>query len=290
MILDAFLKTAWADHGDHPQDVAARLAANLALLASPEQLRPYAGLVAHVYGEHLGQWQAGIGLLEAMRKLPACDGSPAAADPIARSIATLAYAGGDAQVLQSLTRDDRAFVLASAAAMFTGRGEFGAAITAYGQALQAAEAGLPASAPAVRALAMAGNNLAQALEARDDCTAAQLQAMVTAAEGGLAWWRKAGTWLEEERAEYQLTRSLLKAGQAQAAIRSAERCIDICKRNAAPAFEQFFGHAVLALAHRAAGSAGGFAAQRDLALEALAQVPEDERRWCDRERKELGGA
>jgi hypothetical protein len=37
---------------------------------------------------------------------------------------------------------------------------------------------------------------------------------------------------------------------------------------------------VLAVAHRAAGSAGAFAAARDEALAQYGQVPEDERQWC----------
>src|SRR6476661_10637811 len=112
--------------------------------------------------------------------------------------------------------------------------------------------------------------------------------MVAAAEGGLAFWKQAGTWLEEERAEYRLTRSLLKAGRAGDAIASAQRCVAVCVDNDAPAFERFFGHAVLALAHRAAGQGNVFATERDHALALLNQVPEGERAWCERERGELG--
>lgn len=285
---DGFLKTAWAEHGDRPQEVADRLASSLPLVQKPQQVRPYAGLVSHVYGEHLGQWQAGIALLESMRALPAFDGSPEVVEPIARSVATLRYAGGDPWVLGALDAHDRTFVLASAAGMFAGRGEFDRAIAAYSQAVKAAEAGLAPASPAVRALAIGGNNLAAALEGKADASPRELDAMVAAAEGGLAFWKQAGTWLEEERAEYRLTRSLLKAGRAADAIATAQRCVAVCEGNNAPAFERFFGHAVLALAHRAAGQGDAFAAERERALVQLARVPEDERSWCERERGELG--
>lgn len=285
---DDFLKSAWAEHGDQPQRVADRLVASLSMVQSPGQVRPYAGLVAHVYGEHLGRWQDGIALLEALRALPANDGSAAVTASVARSIATLRHASGDRAAIDTLAAPDRVAVLAGAAAMFTGRGQLGAAIAAYTRALQLAEGGLPADAPAVRALAIGGNNLAQALEGKPDADAAELAAMVTAAEGGLTFWKQAGTWLEEERAEYRLTRSLLKAGRPREAIASAQRCIDVCHRNAAPAFEQFFGETVLALAHRAAGNDAAFATHRQRALDLLAQLPEDQRGWCARERAELG--
>lgn len=286
--VDTFLKTAWAEHGDRPQEVADRLASSLSLVQAPQQVRPYAGLVSHVFGEHLGHWEAGIALLEAMRVLPAFDGSPAVVGPIERSIATLRYAGGDPSVLGALDPHDRTFVLASAAAMFAGRAEFDRAIAAYSQAVKAAEAGFEPASPAVRALAIGGNNLAVALDGKADASPRELDAMVAAAEGGLAFWKQAGTWLEEERAEYRLTRSLLKAGRAADAIASAQRCVAVCVDNDAPAFERFFGHAVLALAHRAAGQADAFTAERERALAQLARVPGDERAWCERERGELG--
>ena len=285
---DAFLKAAWAEHADQPQQVAHRLAASLPLVQAPDQVRPFAGLVSHVYGEHLGQWEEGIAVLEALAARPVNDGSPAVAEPVARAIATLRYAGGDPSVLGTLDAHDRTFVLASAAAVFTGRGEFDRAIAACSQAVKAAEAGLAPASPAVRALAIGGNNLAAALEGKADATPRELAAMVTAAEGGLTFWKQAGTWLEEERAEYRLTRSLLRAGRAHDAIASAQRCIAVCVDNDAPAFERFFGHAVLALAHRAAGQGDAFATSREDALALLAQVPQGERSWCERERGELG--
>lgn len=285
---EAFVQAAWAEHGDQPQAVAERLATSLPLVQRPEHLRPMAALVAHVYGEHLGRWDDGIAVLESLRALPANDGSAAVSQPIARAVATLLYAGGDLAVLGTLTPEDRVAVLAGAAAMFTGRGDLRRAIDAYTQALRLAAAGLPAGSPAVRALAIGGNNLAQALEGKADADADELAAMVAAAQGALVFWKQAGTWLEEERAEYRLARSLLRAGRAPDAVASAQRCIAVCERHEAPALERFFGQTVMAVAQRAAGHAGAFAAHRAAALDLLAQVPAGERGWCERARAELG--
>jgi len=289
MTFDAFLETAWKDHGDRPEEVADRLTGALHLVRDPDNIPPFARLVTHVFGEHLGQWHRGIELLESLRGLPACDGSAAVLGPLARSIAALRYASGDSAALQSVSPDDRAAVLATAAAAFTGRNEHKKAIAAYAAARELADAGLPAGSPAIRALAIAGNNLAAALEEKKERDGVETQGMIAAARGGLQYWKLAGTWLEEERAEYRLTRSLLKAGQAEAATHSAERCIEICKQNNAPAFEQFFGYAVLALAQRAAGDASAFEASRCTALSFFEQVPPEEKSWCESELKDLGG-
>ena len=112
--------------------------------------------------------------------------------------------------------------------------------------------------------------------------------MLVAANGGLKYWKQAGTWLEEERAEYRLTRSLFQAGRPAEAIESARRCIDVCVRNDAPAIERIYGYTVLALAQRADGDAEAFAASRQHALALHEQVPEDEKQWCQSDLADLG--
>jgi tetratricopeptide (TPR) repeat protein len=288
MTFDDFLESAWNDHGDHPQDVADRLASSLHVVETAAHIPPFVRIVTHVYGEHLGQWDRGVALLESLRRVPAFDGSAAAAGAVDRNIATLRYAGGDATVLEALSTEDRISVLALAASAFSGQNGMKRAIAAYTEALALAEPGLPPQSPALRALAVGGNNLAAALEEKKDRDDAETAGMVVAANGGLTYWKLAGTWLEEERAEYRLTRSLLQAGRPHDAIASAQRCIDVCARNDAPAIETFFGYVVLALAQRAGGDADAAAASRQQALALYEKVPADEQRWCQSDLADIG--
>jgi len=148
-------------------------------------------------------------------------------------------------------------------------------------------------APAVRSLAVGGNNLAAALETRAARSPGQTAAMLRAAYAGLDAWRRCGSWLEHERAEYRAARSQLSAGQAVQALHHAQRCLQICSEHDAPAFERFFGHAAAALAQAAAGDAAAARAERRRALDTHARVPPDERAWCDGDLNELhaiGGA
>lgn len=281
MTFDDFLERAWDDHGDRPQEVADRLAASLHLVQSPAHVVPFAALVTHVFGEHLGRWSDGIGMLQSLRALPAYDGTPDVAAKVARNVATLRYAAGDRAVLAPLARDEQAAVLAAVAAAFAGRNAFGDAIAAYAAALAIAADGLDPQSPAIRALAVGGNNLAAALEAAQRRSIAETQAMVVAAESALKYWKLAGTWLEEERAEYRLVRSQLQAGNAAAAVQTATRCLAVCERNAAPAFELFFACAALAMSQRAAGDLAAFAAARARAIAHHDAVAEDARPWCN---------
>jgi hypothetical protein len=282
-----FIDAAWSDHADRPQEVADRLAEAIDRVVAPDHVAPFVRLAAHVHGEHLGEWQHGIDLLRRVATLPACtvDGKT----EVDRAVAMLRYARGEHAALDGLAADARIAVLAGAAAALAGRADIDAAVAAYDTALQDADAtGLVDGSAAIRALAVAGNNLAATLEeqvARDD---RQTAAMVRAARGGLRYWQRAGTWLEHERAEYRLARSLLLAGDPRAAAESAQRCIDLCSRNGAPAFEQFFGYAALALASRAAGEAEAFTVARDRARTLFDDIAVEERGWCESELRALG--
>ncbi len=286
MDFNQFIETAWNEHADQPQAVADRLVESTAVIARADDVAPFARLVTHVYGEHLGLWTQGVALLEALRAHPHCNDTATAA--LNRGIATLRYAGGDSAALAPLEREDRIAVLAATSAALVGRGDTTGALAAYAEALQLAEDGLPAGSPALRALAVGGNNLAATLEEKPDRDAEATQGMVAAAHGALKYWRLAGTWLEEERALYRLARSLLQAGDPYAAAENARHCVDVCQRNDAPAFEQFFAFVVLALSERSAGNAQASDAARSEALRWYGQVHADEQPWCKAELEALG--
>jgi hypothetical protein len=287
MSFDLFIETGWNDHADHPHEVADRLAASLGVIETPAHIAPYARLVTHVYGEHLGEWTRGIALLESLRALPQAGGAAEAA-ALGRSLAALRYCSGDRSVIAGFATEDSITVLATASSAFAGLRDHSAAIAAYEDALQRAAGGLPDKSPALRALAIGGNNLAAALETKPARTPQESLGMLAAADGGVRYWRRAGTWLEEERAYYRLARSQLATGLAEAAAASALRCLAVCAEHDAPAFERFFGYAVLGMAQRAAQRQDAAAEARTCALAEYARVPEAERKWCAADLAELG--
>jgi len=278
---DDFLETAWSDHADDAPAVAQRLAQALDMIVAAEHVVPYARIVTHVYGEHLARYADGVALLERLRTLAAWDGSAAAAGAVARGIAVLRYCGGDPSVLDALAADERIVVLATASSAFAEQRRHKRAIETYTEALALACEGVADGSPALRALAVGGNNLAAVLEEKPDRDALETRGMLAAAQGGLDYWRRAGAWLEEERAELRLSSSRRSAGDYDGAIRHAQRCLALCRANDAPAIEHFLGIAALALAQRSAGLADEFDASRRLAREWHERVDPSERTWCD---------
>jgi hypothetical protein len=284
MNFDDFIKTGWADHGDQPLVVAERLSSSCHLVQTASQVPAFARLITHVFGEHLADWGAGIALLQS---LPCIDKEPAAQSAVAVSAATLRYGSGDTDALASLLPLEKITALAGASSLFAAQQKGTFAIESYAEAL-AAYAQLevePKQAPVHRALAVAGSNLAGTLEEQSDRSDAETAAMLLAAQSALRFWKLAGTWLETERAEYRLCRSALQAGLRDEAMQAAQRCLDICTQNNAPAFELFFAHAVLAMAQK--DHADAFKKHRAAAIACLAQVPIDEQHWCEAELKAL---
>jgi tetratricopeptide (TPR) repeat protein len=286
MTFEEMIEQAWNDHAEHAHAVADRLAAAAPTIAEQAQFAPFVRLVTHVYGEHLGECERGVALLTSLRKLPAYVDTPAVGGLVTRGVATLRFVGGDAAATAALAADERATALATAAAALTARGAVARALDAYAQAVRIAPSLAP-GAPAFRALAIGGNNLSAALEDKETRTAAETEGMVAAARGGLAFWRKAGTWLEEERALYRLARSLLAAGQPGEAVLCAQQCAKVCDENDAPPFERFFAIAVLARALREDGRSVDYRQTRNQALDWFDAVPDDEREWCEADLAQL---
>jgi hypothetical protein len=288
MSIEAFIAAAWKDHADRPEEVADRLRGALPLLQLPTDIPPFAQLVTHVFGEHLARWNAGADLLMSLRGLP-CGKDPAVARVIDRGVTSLRYAVDAGTPLTHLPVEDRIAAVATASSALAALRQYKRAIVAYAEALAVAAAGLPPGSPALRALAVAGNNLAASLEEKPDRDAEETQGMVAAAEGGLKFWKLAGTWLEHERAEYRLARSLLQAGAHAGAAEAARRCLAVCDANDAPPFERYFGWVALALAQRQGGDPHASETSRQHARAQYAMIVPDERQWCEAEQKELEG-
>jgi hypothetical protein len=100
-----------------------------------------------------------------------------------------------------------------------------------------------------RSIAITGNNLACQYEELETRSEAQVERMLEAAKLALEYWKVAGGWMQEERAEYRLAMSLLKAGNPLQAKVHADRCEAICRQNGEDAFELFYANDLLMLVH-----------------------------------------
>jgi hypothetical protein len=104
--------------------------------------------------------------------------------------------------------------------------------------------------------------------------------MLQAAAVGLAFWRRAGTWLHEERALYRLAQSHRRAGDAASARRHARACLALIAAHGDEPLERFFGEEALGLAEAAAGDAAAHGRALAAARDAFARLSPDDQSWC----------
>ena len=277
---DTFIDQAWADHGDRPEEVAARLEQGYALLESPAQIAPFARILAHVDGEHLARWKEGVVRLERLRAHEHWRDDAESVTLVRRLQTALRIGAGEAPALE-LGAADRAHAHAVAASALAAQSRLPDALGHFRAALHAAAHGLPQADPAIRALAVMSNNLASTLEERTSRSADETAAMLGAARASREYWARAGGWIEVERAEYMLAKCHLAAGDAGAGLGHAERCVAICDEHDADAFERFFAESVRAEAQRALGDVKAFGATKAAALAHYQSLPAEQQKWCE---------
>ena len=284
MTFDSFIDAAWRDHGDDARAVAKRLGDGIAMLGDESQMVKLAAIAHHVYGEHLGEWRAGIAFVEYLAKLPMYDVRGESGHALRRFASSLALSENEGsefgELIDSLTPSDRIRVSAMAASNLSQR-DTPRATRLLEQALDdARRAKLDSTDPMNRALAVAGNNVACTLEEKTERSSAERDLMILAAQAARHYWQLAGTWVETERAEYRLAMSWIKAGEPDRAREHAQWCIDIVAANDGDATERFFGWEALAQVERAAGDPEGFSQALTHAREAFAALPESDKAWC----------
>ena len=277
---DNWLGKAWDDHVNDAAAVTARLDEGRQLAGDQQQLKSLANLAHHLYGEHLGDWNAGVDWLLALADHPGFTSQDEARAALGVYLASLALSGGHDDGAQPLAPSDRVRATALAAGNLATRDTPRAQLL-FKQALHEAEAGsLPHDGAHVRSLAVASNNMACTLEEKTLLSSDERDLMVTAAQAARRYWALAGGWLETGRAEYRLAKSFLKAGDAELARRHAQLCLEIVQTNAAPPLEHFFGWEALGLAERAAGSLSGLERALVQANQAFQALDEEDRAWC----------
>jgi hypothetical protein len=279
MDFDTWLDKAWDDHADDAAAVATRAAGEGAALAATDaQLGALARLTHHLYGDHLGRFADGQAALAALARHPACG---AEAGRMLKVLdAALALADGADADAPALDTSGRIRATALAAGDLALRDTPRAAALLKQASDDAEDADLAAADPAHRALAVAGNNIACAMEDKAARSDAERTLMIAAARTGRTYWERAGSWLEVERAEYRLAMSWLAAGDVAQARRHAQECLAIVREHDAPALEAFFGWEALGRVERAAGNATGHAHALAQARAAFERLAEGDQGWC----------
>ena len=168
---------------------------------------------------------------------------------INRSVAILKLASGATIELECFSNSDLARIYSTLASRFADHKKFSPAKSYFLKSLSSLESIAEKDDLANRAIAVAGNNLAHALEELRERNPDEIQLMLLAAVTSRKYWEIAGTWLEVEKAEYRLAQSYLKAGLKEQALKHAEICLKICMDNGAAPSEMAFAKELMDKIH-----------------------------------------
>jgi len=286
MTFEEYLNDAWSRHGSESPELLDKFKNQFSLINSTDEINQMGHLIAHVSGEHMGEWGRGIQLLNDLREHPmAVDKSG-----LNRFIAALALGDDKNFSVEEFSDSDKVRIYAMTASALAAQNDLARAGLYLGMAEKLCHSNLDKKDPAHRNLAIAGNNLASALEEKPNLSHEETNLMIHAAFVGRKFWEVAGTWLEIERAEYRLAKTFLKADILDKAYAHAEQCLEIISNHGNDPLEVFFGMEVMGQVEEARKNHLG----RDEAIKAMKETfiklsPEDQK-WCKETLDKMAGA
>jgi hypothetical protein len=282
MDFDSFLGQAWDDHAVDANGVAQRLREQgVALLTNESQLVQLMNLVHHVHGAHLNDWARGEASVAPLTASNFYAASGESGEMARRCLASLSLCAEEGFGLAALGVSDQIRVQAMAASNLAESNPARGMRLLQAALDQAMTSGLPPEDGMNRALAVAGHNLAASLEEKPELSADETQLMLMASKASRVYWERAGTWLQVERAEYQLATTFLKAGELAQAEFHARECGRIVAENNAPALESFFAFEALARVMRAAQNGVAFELASEQARAAFDGLDDGDKAWCE---------
>lgn len=241
---DAFIKQSWQQHEAEPQPTYNQLEQALSEVEDTNHAERILPLMLHTSIGHLHDPSQ---FLSSLDKIESGVAAQCLTRQRAKAVAKY-FVDQNTDQITELEDVDQRRVFAQIANELSAMNELEQASTWLAKAANGIDSG-QATEPLARSIAITGNNLACQYEGLETRSGAQVEHMLEAATLALEYWKVAGGWIQEERAEYRLAMSLLKAGSPQQAKVHAERCEAICRKNGEDAFELFYAHDLLMLVH-----------------------------------------
>lgn len=286
MSFDSYLNQSWNDHATQTLMVAASFESALLTAETDAHLSKYAGLVTHVMGEHLGQWEKGIQLLSQIKNHKAFIKDSETHKAIDRSILSLKIGAGENVSLNLFSVADQVRIMmvssSSLAEKNTPR-----AHELFVRALDLAEKGLDNQDTANRSIAITGNNLASTLEEKPNRTKIETELMVLAAKTARKYWEIAGGPTEVSRAEYRLAKTCIQSKDLASAFSYAQVCIQMCLDHSIGDFDLFYGYECLADVEKHRQNKVGFESAIVEAKKYFEKLSEEDKSWCEASLKKL---
>lgn len=256
MSLEQLIQEGWRVHDSESESLADRLEAGLALIESEADAAQWMNLASHTVGDHLGDRARARRLCErAVARL-----ENGASGPAALYLAVARTLDGDpdgADEAAAPLGDDpstgvRIGMLVAQGQMHAH--DWDASLKRYQAELDMVNS-LPEGNAAERSVAIVSNNMASELLELPARTEAQEQVMQRAADAAFTYWKRVGTWVNEERGEYLRSLVATACGHPDAGLAAAQRGLDLIAANGTEEVDQAFLYLAAARAHRDLGQA-----------------------------------
>ena len=254
-LIKDLIRDGWGYHDTESQRLADELeAADLDALQGDEPAHCLR-LANHTIGEHLGDWPRARRFAEAVRDATTEDlhsGRFGAHLAVARYMTGDAMAAQEAEIDALRLADDPLDVYLTAksllAGALAGTGRFADA----GRVIAAANrlaSGLGESGTSDRSMAVANNNLASGLVESGEPGADGTRLMLDCATAAHTFWKRCGTWVNEERALYLLALVHNRAGDHRTGLEHAEAALEVIAANGEEPVDEAFIRLAAAEAH-----------------------------------------
>ncbi|MCY3841581.1 MAG: hypothetical protein OXH09_23550 [Gammaproteobacteria bacterium] len=245
-MINDLIREGWGYHDTESERLAGELeAANLGALKG-EAPAHCVRLSNHTIGEHLGDWPRARRFAEAVRDATA--GRPVDAG-FGAHLAVARYMDGDAIAAQQAEIeclgaaeqpvDAYLWVKSFLAGALAGTGRFADAGVVLAAANRLA-AGLGEEAASNRSMAVANNNLASELVESEELDADQSRMMLGCAAAAHTFWKRCGTWVNEERALYLLALVHNRTGNHAAGLEYAQTALGVIAANGEEPVDEAF--------------------------------------------------
>ena len=255
-LIKNLIRDGWGYHDTESERLAGELeAASLDELAGNEPAQCLM-LANHTIGEHLGDWPRARRFAEAVRGTredPFENARFAAHLAVARYMNDAASAAQEAEInsLKAAKDPIDAYLTVKAllAGALAGSGRVAEAGLVIGAANRLAS-GLDKAAASARGMAVANNNIASELVESGELNPDQIRLMLDCAEAAHTFWKRCGTWVNEERALYLLALVSNRVGEHARALEHATAALEVIATNGEEAVDEAFIRLAAATAHR----------------------------------------
>lgn len=294
-MIDALIQDGWGYHDTGSERLAEELESVTFSKITPDQASPFLKLSNHTIGEHLGDWSRARQLAEKVCNQQAiADKSPQAWE----LLAVARYLDGDSagfQVaeLSSLRASGDNFI----AAYLAVKVQIAKALIAGKRADEGGElyfsvvdlaSSLDGPQTSDRAIAIASNGIAGELLEVSSRTVELDKLMLTSARTALTFWKKCGTWENEERGLYLLVLVGNALLNFEESLTCADMALKVISENGGEPVDEAFIRLAVANAHRRLGNQQDFDRELELA-DTLSRSWNDESlySWFEGERKKV---